>query len=147
MNQVAINFIKEREGCRLTAYPDSGGKSTIGYGHTGPEVKAGLVWSQAQADAALAADVMKAEAAVGDLVKVLLSENQRAALISFVFNLGQTNFQNSTILTLLNQSDFMGAAYQFQRWDFADGKEVRGLLIRRLAEAILFLEGTNDELG
>lgn len=142
MNQVAINFIKEREGCRLTAYPDSGGVSTIGYGHTGPEVKAGLIWSQTQADAALAADVMKAEAAVNDLVKVPLSENQRAALTSFVFNLGQPHFQSSTMLTLLNQRDYMGAAHQFQRWDFADSKEVKGLLIRRFYEAILFLEGT-----
>jgi lysozyme len=48
------------EGLRLIAYPDpvSGGAPwTIGYGHTGREVHPGLVWTQAQAEAALTGDI------------------------------------------------------------------------------------------
>lgn len=44
----------------IVAYPDPLTRAeplTIGYGHTGKEVHKGLVWTQEQADAALASDV------------------------------------------------------------------------------------------
>lgn len=141
-NQIAINFIKEKEGCRLAAYLDSAGIRSVGFGHTGPEVKAGLVWSQQQADEALASDVAKAAAAVDDLAQTALTENQRAALTSFVFNLGPAALQSSTLLTILRQRNFLDAAKQFIRWDRADNQENKGLLIRRMLEAVLFLEGS-----
>jgi GH24 family phage-related lysozyme (muramidase) len=40
--QIGIDFIKGAEACRLTAYLDSTGHWTIGYGHTGPEVVRGM---------------------------------------------------------------------------------------------------------
>ena len=63
----ALTLIRQWEGCRLSAYPDpaSGGEPwTIGYGHTGPEVTAGLTISREQAERWLADDLAAAEAAV-----------------------------------------------------------------------------------
>ncbi len=48
---------KRLEACRFHAFQDSGGVWTIGYGHTGPDVYEGLVWTQEQCDAALRKDL------------------------------------------------------------------------------------------
>jgi hypothetical protein len=45
LSQELLTLLRQWEGCLLSAYPDpaSGGVPwTIGYGHTGPEVTAGL---------------------------------------------------------------------------------------------------------
>jgi lysozyme len=64
-----LNLLKQLEGRRLNAYQDQAGIWTIGYGHTGPEVNAGLVWSQAQADATLQAGVTRFAAGVQRYVR------------------------------------------------------------------------------
>lgn len=139
------NLTERFEGDILTAYPDpaSGGAPwTIGYGHTGPDVYQGLVWTQGQADAALQADLAWAEAAVSREVTVPLSQNQADALIDFVFNEGETNFHQSTLLAKLNQGDYDGADAEFQKWDKAAGRFMQGLLNRREAEAADFNQPT-----
>ncbi|NTX17970.1 lysozyme [Burkholderia cepacia] len=113
----------------------NGAPWTIGYGHTGPEVRYGLVWTQAQAEAALMKDVQGAVGAVNRLVKVPLSQCQFDALVDFVFNLGETRFAGSTMLRLLNAGLYEAAANEFQKWDMAGGVHVAGLLRRRQAEA------------
>jgi lysozyme len=116
----------------------SGAPWTIGVGHTGPEVKYGLVWTQDQADAQLFADVAGAVSAVNRLVKVTLTQGEFDALVDFVFNLGAGAFAGSTMLRLLNTNDHKGAANEFQKWDMAGGEHVAGLLRRRIAEAAEF---------
>lgn len=140
-NQSAIDFIKTAEGCRLEAYQDQGGVWTIGYGHTGPEVVAGLVWTQQQAEDALAVDLARHELAVHQQITFPASERQMAACISFSYNLGNTAFKGSGLLRLVNAKDWFGAAKEFIKWDHIGKAENRGLLIRRLREATLFLEG------
>jgi lysozyme len=76
------------EGERLVAYKDTTGKWTIGVGHTGPEIYAGLTITKETSRLLLAHDAAGAAADVDRLVKVPLTDNQRFALISFVFNLG-----------------------------------------------------------
>lgn len=133
-----LDLIREFEGCRLTAYQDQAGVWTIGYGHTGPEVVEGLVWTQDQADAALAQDAQKAAAAVLRLVDVAISQNQLDALVDFVFNEGAGHLASSTLLKLLNGGDPDAAAQQFPKWDIAAGETNLGLLRRRQAEQELF---------
>ncbi|MCH0685594.1 lysozyme [Escherichia coli] len=138
-----ISLIKQFEGCKLKAYPDpatGGAPWTIGYGHTGLEVKPGLVWTQAQADAALIADLSVCENAVSHLVKVKITQNQFDALISFSFNLGSGNLASSTLLKKLNAGDYKGAADEFPKWNKAAGKVMNGLVARRTAERELFLK-------
>ena len=73
------------------------------------------------------------------LVDVKLYDTQRAAICSFVYNLGVTNFRKSTLLKKLNAGDYVGAAGEFERWVNAGGKRLQGLVSRRLEEKELFL--------
>jgi len=126
------------EGLRLTAYQDSVGVWTIGYGHTGPDVKPGLTITQEQASALLLRDVAGAVAAVNRLVTVPLTQNQFDALVDFTFNLGHGNLASSTLLRELNAGNTAGAAAQFLVWVYAGGVQLPGLVKRRQAEAALF---------
>lgn len=137
----ALSLIKQYEGLRLFAYPDpatGGDPWTIGYGHTGKEVKKGLYITQAKADEYLEKDIKKFAEVIERYVKVSLSDNQFSALVSYVYNVGPQNFIASTLLRLLNQGDYNGAADQFIRWNKANGKVLEGLTKRREAEAKLF---------
>jgi lysozyme len=143
-SDIAVNLIKAFEGCRLTAYPDpvSGGAPwTVGWGSTGPNIGPGVVWTQQQADDDLSARVQAIGAQIDNLVSITMTDNQKAALCSFVYNLGLHALQESTLLRLLNQGDVAGAAAQFPRWDMAGASVVQGLLNRRLAEQAVFNGG------
>lgn len=139
-----MDLENEFEGCSLKAYPDPASRGdpwTIGWGHTGPEVHEGLVWTQEQADAQLVIDKQKAQHVIDDLVSTHLTPQEDLAVRDFIFNLGAGAFQGSTLLRCLNRGDFAGAAAQFDRWDHAAGRVVAGLLRRRQAETDLFKEG------
>lgn len=134
---------KQFEGCKLTAYPDpaTGGEPwTIGYGHTGG-VQPGDTITQDQADTLLLVDLKSAINAVESGVTTPLTDDEESALVDLVFNIGAGNFQHSTLLRLLNASDYVGADAEFQKWDHAGGKVLAGLTKRRAAEAALFKEG------
>lgn len=133
------SLICQFEGLRLTAYRDMVGVWTIGYGHTGPDVKPGLTITQQQADQLLINDLARFERGVNALVTVKLNQNQFDALVSFAYNLGLGALQNSTLLHLLNDGNYQAAADQFPRWNRAGGNVVAGLARRRYAERELFL--------
>lgn len=135
----ALGLVKKWEGCKLKAYRDGGGVLTIGYGHTGVDVGETTEWTQEQADKCLQADVDIALAGVRRRVTAPLTANQEAALTSFVFNLGESQFAKSTLLRRVNESDHIGAALQIIDWHHDNGKKVKGLLKRRLEEALLYL--------
>lgn len=84
-------------------------------------------------------DIAWAEDAVNSKVKVGLTQNQFDALVSFVFNVGATNFSKSTLLRKLNAGDYEGAADEFHRWKHQKGKVLRGLVRRRAEESEYFL--------
>lgn len=138
------------ESCKLKAYPDPGSKDgkpwTIGWGHTGPEVVKGLVWTQAQADQQFLIDVARFERDVTSLVKVPLTQGQFDALVLFAYNVGSDidadtiaeGLGDSTLLRKLNAGDYEGAALEFRKWNKNDGKVMRGLTRRRAAEECLF---------
>lgn len=133
-----LALTEQFEGLRLTAYQDSVGVWTIGYGHTGPDVQPGLTITQEQASALLLQDVAGAVAAVNRLVTVPLTQNQFDALVDFTFNVGQGNLASSTLLRELNAGNTAGAAAQFLVWVYAGGVQLPGLVTRRQAEAALF---------
>ncbi len=136
-----MDLENEFEGCRLTAYLDVGAVPTIGWGHTGPEVHLGLVWTQEQADAQLAKDKERAQSVIDELVTVHLTPDEDRAVRDFIFNLGRGNFAHSTLLRKLNAGDLQGAAEEFDKWDHAAGRVVAGILRRRQAETALFVAG------
>jgi len=130
-------LIHGEEGCKLVAYQDEGGVWTIGWGHT-QGVTEGMVINQEQADLLFQEDLHDAEGYVQYYVKVPLNDNQFAALVSFVYNVGAGHFSHSTLLSDLNNNDFADAASQFLVWDIVDGEKNAGLLARRKAEQDLF---------
>lgn len=135
-----LSLIKESEGLRLKAYlPTPNDVWTIGYGHT-KNVKAGQVITEAEADKLLRDDVSWVEDVLNTSVLVPLNQNQYDALGSFVFNLGGTNFRNSTLLKKLNTGDYEGAADELLRWNKQKGVVLKGLTIRRQKERELFLK-------
>jgi len=129
------------EQCRLMAYQDIRGIFTIGWGHTGPEVCAGLVWTQARADLQLTIDEKSAVACVNASVTVILTQHEFDSLVDFCFNCGNTAFRYSAMLRKLNAGDYSGAAAEFDSWDHAAGKIVQGLLRRRQEETNEFNTG------
>jgi lysozyme len=147
VSQAGVDIIKGFEGCELHAYPDPGTGGdpwTIGYGHTGPEVKKGLKITKEEAEALLKKDLVKFEQGVLNLCTVQLTQPQFDALVSFAYNCGLGNLKSSTLLKLVNKGDFQGAAEQFLRWNKAAGKVLKGLTRRREAEKQVFLCGIYD---
>lgn len=146
LSQRGIELIQGYESCQLIAYRDVRGVWTIGWGHTGPDVAKGLRWTMAEAVAHFQRDVQWAEDCVNRLVRMPLTQNQFDALVSFVFNEGETNFRQSTMLVRINAGNFAGARTEFRRFnkvrDPASNTLVvsRGLTNRRAAEAALFGE-------
>ena len=132
-------LLKYFEGCRLTAYQDSVGVWTIGYGHT-KGVYDGMTITQEEAEQMLLTALEEYEGYVEKYVTVPLTQNQFDALVVWVYNLGPTNFRNSTLLKELNSGDYTAAGKEITRWNKAGGKVLAGLVKRREAEAQLFNE-------
>lgn len=139
-----VDAIKEHEALRLTAYlPTKNDVWTIGWGHT-KTTKQGMVITEAQAEQLLMDDLQWVEAVIDRMVKVAITQNQRDALGSLIFNIGATNFSKSTVLRKLNAKDYKGAADAFLMWDKQKDKQtgqmvaLRGLTRRRQQERDLF---------
>ena len=140
-SQNGINLIKQSEGCKLTAYQDSVGVWTIGYGDTGIGVVKGLVINQADAEQRLRNRLAKEfEPAINSNVKVKITANQFDALVCLAYNIGVSAFKSSTLLRKLNAGDYQGAADQFKVWNRAGGEVLKGLITRRANERALFLQ-------
>lgn len=138
-SQTALNLITRLEGYSASVYKDVAGYLTIGFGH---KLKPGEEFThitREQAEALLAQDVQEAIDVVNRCVTVPLTENQHAALVSFAFNVGGKQFSESTMLKKLNKGDYAGAADELDRWVYAGGEKVGGLIARREAEKTLFL--------
>lgn len=147
-----LNLIKQFEGLKLTAYQDSVGVWTIGYGTTvlnGSPVVQGQTISKDGATAALLSDINATRLpAVQRLVKVLVTQSMVDALVSFAYNLGTGALGKSSLLSDLNSEKYLLAASRFNDWTKAGGVELAGLVKRRGAERELFLsEGTPTASG
>ena len=141
MSQDAMALIRQWEGCRLSAYPDpaSGGEPwTIGYGHTGPQVKPGQRITLEQAERWLLEDLATAEAAVVRLVQppAGMSQRQREALTSFCFNVGSGALAGSTLRRRLNGGEPVAKVLEEElpRWVKGANGPMEGLVRRRQAE-------------
>ena len=137
ISEEGLALIKKFEGCELEAYQDSVGVWTIGYGHT-KDVKDGDKINRDEANNLLIEEMPEYEGYINTLVEVPLEQCQFDALVCWVYNLGPTNLQSSTMLTLLNAGKYNEIPQQIKRWNKAGGKVLQGLIRRREAEARLF---------
>ena len=145
VSQNGLNRIEHSEGFVDHAYPDAGGLS-IGYGTNlnTPELLAkynvpGVTITQAEAVELMMVKIAAIEAAFAASIIVPLTQNQYDTLASFTYNMGIASFETSTLLKLLNQKNYQGAADQLLRWVYSQGKVSTGLTYRRQEERTLFL--------
>ena len=151
VNQAAISLIKEFEGCKLTAYRDTVGIWTIGYGATaaaglGIVPEKGMTITQECADDLLRQGVDKFAATVDAFITVKVNANQFGACVSLAYNIGPNAFAKSTVLRELNAGNFNKAAAAFQLWNKAGGVVSKGLVRRREAERDLFLKPVSADM-
>ena len=132
-----INLMKPFEGFSPTPYYCPAGILTIGYGRT-HGVKAGDVTTEEAEELWMVDELMRLQKLILSWVRVPLSSNQIAALLSFVYNVGTGAFEDSTLLKKLNTDNYFGAVNEFPRWNKGGGKVLPGLVRRRAAEANLF---------
>lgn len=132
-----INLIKGFESLRLEAYRCPAGIWTIGYGHTAG-VRRGDRIDERKAEQLLTEDLRESEAVVNRECPNV-SQNQFDALVSFVFNVGETQFMRSTLLKCVKANpENVNIRYEFSRWNKAKGTVLSGLIRRRKAEADLY---------
>jgi lysozyme len=131
------------EGQVNAVYLDPVGIPTACVGHTATVTHAdvGKALSDDVCRQLLASDTRAAAETVRHGVQVQLTQAQFDALVSFVFNVGPTNFNSSTLLRKLNAGDCYGAGREFARWVYAKGKKLKGLVTRRAAERQMFETG------
>jgi GH24 family phage-related lysozyme (muramidase) len=139
VSDTGLRLIQEHEGLRLTAYPDPGTGGdpwTIGYGHTGSDVRPGLVITKERATQLLRSDVSRAETSVGYYIQASLNQNQFDALVSFTFNVGPGALKNSTLRKRLNNGEPVNTVIcqEFPKWVKSGNNTLPGLVKRRQAE-------------
>lgn len=154
VSQRCIDNIKKDEGVRQRPYQCPALLWTVGVGHVidpmhgrmkledrkNLPIPAGWdrTLSMEEVDEILRQDLARFELGVSRLITVPLTQGQFDALVSFSFNVGLGNLQNSTLRMKVNRKDFEGAAEQFLVWTKAGGKVLPGLVKRRTHEKEIF---------
>lgn len=129
-------FVIPKDWLKLSPEP-----VTIGWGQTVSGLRLGTVWTLEQCEKAIDDEVRARVLEVLKVAPTLLkhSPEKLAACVSLHYNIGDTAFDKSTLVKLLNKEDMQGAADQFPRWNLDNGKVINGLTIRRKAERDLFI--------
>ena len=130
---LAVSTVAYYEGTVLRSYRDPVGIVTACTGHTGPELKMGQTYTRQQCEDMLYKDLAKHADALA-CVSQPLTDGQRAAFVSFAFNVGEGAFCGSTLVRKANAGDIDGACAELSRWIYAKGKQLPGLIKRRAAE-------------
>jgi GH24 family phage-related lysozyme (muramidase) len=129
-------------------YRDQAGVLTIGYGHTGTDFDENTRWTDEQANGAFKLDTKTATDAYDRLVTVDLTSNQKAAVLSLIYNVGEGAFGNSKALKHLNNGNFEEYLKEANDPDIGFTKtrdpktgvkrKNKGLINRRRAEGEMF---------
>lgn len=141
INNAGLKLLKKSEGCKEHAYWDATGKVwTIGWGFT-KGVKEGDFMTEEEANERLATELKEYEDGVWRLCEVEPTENQFSAMVCLSWNIGlhpKKGFPISDVLKYHNLGDFGKAADSFKNWSKSGGVKLKGLVIRRAAEAELY---------
>ena len=154
VSQRCKELIKHHEGVRLKPYRCPAKLWTVGVGHVlypdqgrlpldqrdAYPLKAedNRVFSGAEVDGILSADLIRFEAGIAKLFPVPLAQGQFDALVSFAFNLGLGGVQRSTLRQKVLRGE-VEAADEFLKFTRGGGKILPGLVKRRNDERALFL--------
>ena len=142
--QKGLDLIKHFEQFRADAYQDAVGIWTIGYGRI-KNVSPGDTCTLEQAENWLAEELAhEYEGYVNNYVEVALTQDQFDGLVGWVYNLGGGALKSSTLLKRLNAGAYDEVPFQMKRWNKAGGKVLKGLVRRRVSEALLFETGEEN---
>ena len=143
-SQKGIDLIKSFEGCKLQSYKCPAGIWTIGYGTT-LGIRPAMRITLQEAEDYLKRDLKQFEDCVNMLVKVVLTQNEFDALVSWTYNLGCGSLRKSTMLKYLNEGKKQFVTSEMVKWNKANGRVLKGLILRREAEAVLFSQAESIE--
>lgn len=132
------------EGLRLRPYLDSVGVPTICYGETKGITLQTAPKTKAECDVMFEARLGYFAEMVAWWTDVEMHPKTHAALTSFTYNVGTGAYRKSTLRKKLNAGDYTGACNELDRWVFAGGQTLAGLVRRREAEKALCLEGVSE---
>lgn len=130
----SVVLISPSEGVKNVGYRDPVGIATACYGHTGPDVKVGQWYSPSQCMEWLLKDSGKSEKDVDSVIHVPLNTYQKAALISFDYNMGIGRLRSSTMAKYFNNKDYTSGCKQLILWVYAGKEKLPGLEKRRNTE-------------
>jgi len=139
-----INLIKKFEGFSSKPYLCPAKICTIGYGATfypnGKKVSmTDKAMTEAEGVELLKSMLIKFEQYVDSYCIDTITQNQFDALVSFCYNLGPTNLKSSTLLKKVNKNpNDETIRAEFMKWTKASNKVLKGLVLRRQAEADLY---------
>ena len=140
LSEEGYKVLAERESVELETYLCDSGVPTIGLGHTSaagpPVVREGMRITEAQAEDIFRKDAQRFRQEAAYLVKAPLHQHEFDALASWLFNIGSTNFRNSTALKRLNAKDYDGCAEAMIWWN-----KPPSIISRRKGEVAQFLHG------
>ena len=139
--EILIKLIKDSEGCKLKAYKCPAGIWTIGYGQT-KGIKEGMAWTQQQADEDIIKTALQAfnEAIKASPILATANMEKQAAIADFVYNLGITNYNKSTLKLRVDKGNWVSASTEIKKWNKSNGIILNGLVKRRQLEAGLLIK-------
>lgn len=140
-----VTIVGAFEGLSTRAYPDrlAHNLPTVCYGET-EGVHLGDHYTPQQCADMLAAKLPRYNAEISRCIHVPISDKERAAYVSFAYNVGSAGFCRSSTARKLNHNDHRGACDGLMAWNRASGRAIPGLTRRRAAERKLCLEGVNE---
>lgn len=140
INAKGLALIKSFEGLRLDSYRCPAGIATIGYGHTGPDVRIPMTITEERAEELLSGDLRRFRIGVDVMLEgIPTTDDQFSAMVSLAYNIGLGAFATSTLLKRHKGKNYTGAANAFLMWVKAGGRTLPGLVRRREAERKLYL--------
>src|SRR3546814_10815046 len=108
-------LVAPSEGYNNNTYLDPVDIITSCYGHTGNDLKQGQTFTDEQCLDQLSKDLGEANDAVNNVIHVPLTLWQRAALISFTYNVGQSDLKSSTLAKEFNQKQYEAGCNELLR--------------------------------
>lgn len=142
--EVAANLCRRFEGLHLKPYLCPAGVPTIGWGTTrypnGRAVKlSDPPISKEYADELLYADLARFHSDVLALCPGLAGDSgqRTGAIVDFAYNLGSARLKASTLRRRINERNWGEVKRELMKWINAGGRPLRGLVLRRQAEANL----------
>jgi lysozyme len=140
INDAGLALIKRAEGLKLDSYRCPAGIATVGFGHTGPDVRIPMTITPGEAERLLHEDLARFENGVTNcLCGVPTNSNQFSAMVSLAYNIGLGNFATSTVLKRHKLGNYAAAANAFLLWNKANKQVLPGLTRRREDERELYL--------